>query len=551
MKFVRIGEDIQEYGKAIPDMMLTNEIKQSEAYKAFIDYSTGLVPPKKTRGKGSQGKKSGVTLKPTSVEMSNDSDLESAKRQTSSRRKSKKKVSISADDNIIPEPDVALELGKSISLTEAEEEEAARRVHTTHERLVTEFDEPSGIQTLTPEEQIVADTMQALKARKKISKSQPHTRGSSEGTGVSPEVSDELIVILTTSSEETGTKPEVLDDVKKKNDDNDDRSIDITEIDDDEETDDEFVHGDEYVHDDVGEKMKDAEVTETGKDDEEINDAEMTDAKKTKEVNGDNKKAELPLTSSSLSISLGFGNQFLNLSSDKSPVRIIKDSTDAEINSLLDIQIQQEVLLIQSPTLLNVHVSIIPKQSVPIVSPSTTLSSPPFVTNITPVLQQQTTPIPTPPITTVAPNVTTTFLDPLPAIVQRVSVPPAVKKYLGSSVGDALQKKEILFKMIQESKSYEKYQTHKELYDALMMSMIQDEDHLDRLFPDQPKQKKRDHGNSSPKTSKSNKPVHAEESGVVPIEEVIMDAANDNVVIDVNQLQDDSEPKIDKDPKND
>ncbi|GJT20870.1 hypothetical protein Tco_0890807 [Tanacetum coccineum] len=58
-------------------------------------------------------------------------------------------------------------------------------------------------------------------------------------------------------------------------------------------------------------------------------------------------------------------------------------------------------------------------------------------------------------------------------------------------------------------------------------------------------------GNSSPKTSKSDKPVHAEESGVVPIEEVIMDATNDNVVIDVDQLQDDSEPKTDKDPNND
>ncbi|GJT20869.1 hypothetical protein Tco_0890806 [Tanacetum coccineum] len=340
-----IGEDIQEYGKAIPDMMLTNEIMQSEAYMAFIDYSTGLVQPKKTKGKGLQGKKSGVTLKPTSAEISYDSDLESAKRQTSSRRTSKKKVSISADDNIIQEPDVSLELGKSISLTEAEEEEAARRVHATHERLVTESDEPSGmnrltrrrttgvviqdipnfpkkisvdqsqklkgIQTLTPEEQIAADMMQALKARKKISRSQPHTGGSSEGTSVSPGVSDESTVILTTSSEGTSTKLEVPDEVstndeEEKNDDDDDRSIDIAEIDDDKETYDEFVHGDEYVHGNVGEEMKDTEVIETGKDDEEINDAKVTYAKKTKEVNGDKKKAKLPLTSSSLSISSCF-----------------------------------------------------------------------------------------------------------------------------------------------------------------------------------------------------------------------------------------------------
>ncbi|GKA20081.1 hypothetical protein Tco_0700070, partial [Tanacetum coccineum] len=318
--------------------------------------------------------KSAVTLNPASVEVSDDSDPKPARRQTDSRRKSKKKVSISADDNIILELNVALELGKSISLTKAKEEEAARRVYATHERLVTESDEPSGMnkptgrrrkigvviqdtpnvpkkisvdqsqklkgsQTLTPKEQLAADTLQALKASKKISRSQPYTRGSSEGTGSEEEseyseeenVNEEIEWVSTNNKEE------------KNDDDDDDRSIDIAKMDDDEETDDEFVHGDEYVHDDVDEEMKDVEVTETGKDDEEINDAENTDAKKTKEVKDDNMKVKLPPTSSTLSVSLGFGNQFLNLSSDKSLVRIIKDSKDAEINSLLDIQIQQEI----------------------------------------------------------------------------------------------------------------------------------------------------------------------------------------------------------------
>ncbi|GJX01676.1 hypothetical protein Tco_0185589 [Tanacetum coccineum] len=111
---------------------------------------------------------------------------------------------------------------------------------------------------------------------------------------------------------------------------------------------------------------------------------------------------ELPPTSSSLSISSGFSNQFLNLSYD--------------------------ISLIQSPTLLNVLVSVIPEQPVTALSPalttenpvSTFLSHPPSVTTITPV-QQQITPIPTPPITTVAPSVTTIVPDLLPAIVQRLS----------------------------------------------------------------------------------------------------------------------------------
>ncbi|GKE73905.1 hypothetical protein Tco_1535946, partial [Tanacetum coccineum] len=155
----------------------------------------------------------------------------------------KKKVTITADDNIIPEPDVALELGKSISLTEAAKQVAARQVHATHVRIVTEpvleparrrpsgiafrdtssvskkmSSDPSqklkGVQTLTPEEQIAADMMKALKESKKTSRRQPGTGGSSEGTGVSPWVPDESTVIHATSSEGTGTKPGVPDEEK-------------------------------------------------------------------------------------------------------------------------------------------------------------------------------------------------------------------------------------------------------------------------------------------------------------------------------------------------
>ncbi|GKF65752.1 hypothetical protein Tco_0192269 [Tanacetum coccineum] len=80
----------------------------------FIKYSTGQIPPKKSRGK--------------------------ARKRTDSRRVVKKKVTISVVDKIIPDPDVALELGKSISLTEPTEEEDVRQVHATHARIMTESD---------------------------------------------------------------------------------------------------------------------------------------------------------------------------------------------------------------------------------------------------------------------------------------------------------------------------------------------------------------------------------------------------------------------------
>ncbi|GJR87287.1 retrovirus-related pol polyprotein from transposon TNT 1-94 [Tanacetum coccineum] len=354
------------------------------------------------------------------------------------RRKSKKKVSISADDNIIPEPDVAKELGNSMSLTEAEEEEVARRVHATHERLVTEFDperarrsskrRPSGIafrdtssvlkkkspdqsqklkgiQTLSTEEQLAVDMMQALKASIKSSMSQPHAEGLSEGTGVSPRVPDESTVILKTSSEGTEEESEYFeeetadeeikwlttdDEEVKKDDDEDDKSIDIEKTNDDKETDDKFVYGDEYVHDDVDEEMKDAEDTETGKDNEEITDAEKTEVTK-----GDLEQAgKLPLTSSSLSMPSGFGNKFLNLSFNTSLICTIKESVDTEINSLLDIQIQQEVPHFQSLSILTVPILVIPGPTIlspiheiPSVTPATTLPPHPSITNLTPILQ--------------------------------------------------------------------------------------------------------------------------------------------------------------------
>ncbi|GKC67427.1 hypothetical protein Tco_1100025 [Tanacetum coccineum] len=455
----------------------------------FIKYSTRLIPPKKSRGKGSQGKKSADTSKLASVEVSNESDSKPVRKRTGSRRVIKKKVLISAEDNIILEPDAALELRKSMSLTEAAEEEAARQVYATHERIKISPDsshKQKGIRTLTAKEQLVADIMQALKASRKSSRSQPHVGGSSKGTGTKPEVLDESIGILSTSHEGTGTKPGDPDKVQeenvdeeidwvysneeeeKKDDDDDDKSIDIEETN-DEETDDEFVRGDEYVQENVDEEMKDAEVDVTRNGDQQMTDTTKADAEKSEEVKDDNKKAELPPSSSSLSVSSGFGNQFLNLSSDKSIVGNLKDTTDAEINSLLDVQIQQEILHIQSPSILTVPVSVIsepavlsPIPEIPTVT-STTTPPPHYVSTISHVLQHTTTPIPTPPITTVAPAVTT-ILDPLPAIIQRVSVlekdvqelkevdhttthlallrseiPSAVNAYLGSSLGDALQ----------------------------------------------------------------------------------------------------------------
>ncbi|GJU95416.1 hypothetical protein Tco_1320172, partial [Tanacetum coccineum] len=99
----------------------------------FILYSTGQIPPKKSRGKGLQGKKTANTPE-ESVDVSDESEPEPLIRRKTSSRRVKKKATISVNDNIVPEPDITLELGKSISLTKA----AARQVHATHARIISE-----------------------------------------------------------------------------------------------------------------------------------------------------------------------------------------------------------------------------------------------------------------------------------------------------------------------------------------------------------------------------------------------------------------------------
>ncbi|GJS76947.1 hypothetical protein Tco_0726828 [Tanacetum coccineum] len=86
-------------------------------------------------------------------------------------------------------------------------------------------------------------------------------------------------------------------------------------------------------------EMKDAEVEESDKGKEKVTDLAKEEAENTSEAKDDTKKTEHPPSSSSLSVSSGFGDQFLKLSSDSSLVSTVKDSVDTYVSSLLDIPI--------------------------------------------------------------------------------------------------------------------------------------------------------------------------------------------------------------------
>nr|GEV66987.1 uncharacterized mitochondrial protein AtMg00810-like [Tanacetum cinerariifolium] len=530
----RIDEDYQDYGLSIPETMMTKAIKQFESYQMFITYSTCQIPPKKSKDKGSQRKKTTDDSQETiNVYKEFEPKPEPVKRKTSNKRRLMKKVTLSADDNIISDDlENALELGKIV--TESVLEPTKRR----KSRKVT-FDTPKklkGVPSLTPKEQEAVKIMQALKESKKTSKRQPCTGGSSEGTGTISGVPNESIVVYATSSEGTGTKPGVPDEGKDITEEN---VILEWESEQESEYSKEDKLDDEEKDDKEGEEMLNAKVDDYVKGDEEVTNAVKTNAEKTLEVKDDAKKTKIPLTSSSLSVSSGFGDQFLKLSSDPSLVSTIMDATNAEINSLLEVKIQSEVPHIQSPSMLRVLVFVIFEPSVltPIQeSPSkaiVTTLAPPSVSTTPSVPQETTTPILTPIITTNALIITTTISESDALSVDENAIDKGVADTVQDhktkhdddedddddySQSGPNQSKKTKRRRTKDSKSSKKRSTTKEI----------------------PK------GKAPFKGFKTGKSASAKEPVEEPIAEVVMDDTGDDVVHDDDQPQDASEPKIAK-----
>ncbi|GJW18434.1 hypothetical protein Tco_0025870 [Tanacetum coccineum] len=304
LKFISKGELTQVYGMYIPNEMMNDEIKNSVAYQTYLALSTGIKPPKKG-------------------------------------------------------------IGQSMSLTEAKIAVKNDDLHETHASLVIGREETSKV-----DKDVIP-------------------KGSSEGSGSKPEVSDEPKgksicssegaeeVILSSDDERTESEKEAVESKKadkqtaNKKEVHSDEEMHIEE--EEEQTVDEQyneqVHDDEEMHDD-DKKHDDGKVVDDEKEDEEMVDAEKVNAKKLEEVKVENEQArdgqadkddhakvdtgeddkagalisvtqneklELPLSTSSLSLSSDYCNQFLNLSSDVSLVSSVKETADTDINSLLDV----------------------------------------------------------------------------------------------------------------------------------------------------------------------------------------------------------------------
>nr|GEZ47815.1 hypothetical protein [Tanacetum cinerariifolium] len=572
----------------------------------FIKYLTNLIPPKKSRGKGSKGKKTTKESHET-VNVSEESEPEPTKKKTYSKRKDKKKVTLSADDNIISnDPDVALELAKSISQTKAEEAEAARKVHATHARIMIESVPESakkksggrssksvviqdtlstpkskpatsktklkGDPSITPQEQEATNIMQALKESNKTSRDNQVLEAQMKELVVNQGGSDEENYI-------TGEKV-ILEwgdeqDCEFSNDDNDD-------VEKDDKDGDAYDEGDDHVSDtqDAGD-----EDDENESDEDEIykykirvrkdEDAAKEEAEKTSKAKDDAKKTELPPSSSSLFVSSGFWDQFFKLSSDSSLVSTVKDSADTY---------KVSILVIPETTNLSPILEVVTGTPVSSAVPS------PQVTPIILTVQQTPTPIPTPPITTDAPTIITTIIESKALFAVELRVAKLKKEHLSeltkkpTPIAEQESEKSPLEILKIKKEQAKKNPANHRLYHALIEALIEDENAMDKGVTDTVKDHKRKHDddehppagpNQGKKTkrrrtkesrsskkpsttkqtpkgetptigSKTSKFALTKEPVEKPIAEVIVDDAGDDVVHDDDQPQDTLEPKTRK-----
>nr|GFA99881.1 hypothetical protein [Tanacetum cinerariifolium] len=124
LKFVNKGEDHPKYGMSIPDVMMSDTIRNSAHYAKYLARSTGTqssVPTRRRRGKG--------TISRKNVEVK----VHTKKTKDRVRRRNRY---ITIADNVVKDPDHAIELAVSTSLDEAETLEEERRLHERHASLL-------------------------------------------------------------------------------------------------------------------------------------------------------------------------------------------------------------------------------------------------------------------------------------------------------------------------------------------------------------------------------------------------------------------------------
>ncbi|GJY35559.1 hypothetical protein Tco_0420937 [Tanacetum coccineum] len=375
LRFVSRKEASQIYVVVLPECLTSPEMKESKAYKTYLGYATGVVPPKVARN----FKKASPSKKDSDLVPVDEEPVKKGKRLKTPAKKSTSKP--------------ATALTEEAPIKEVKKK-SLRDFYKTH---------PSGSGTIAEDPPSVEKITPTV---------------TSEGTGDKPGVLDVTKDDSTESESESwgndeddsNNEQESSNDESEPKNDSEEQASDSEqeeESDYDDQEEEEFVHTPSPT-DDKDDDNLESESDDVSEGDEEMDDTtnqfdDDVDARLKESTQTDKeifqvvdnahvtittvaKKTEDPVASSSLSSDLA--SKFLNFSDIP--------QADAEIVSPLDVHVHHEVPRTEAPTLLTVPVSVIPESS-------------PVFTNIpqsshtftpTPI---QTTPTPPPTIETTNP----------------------------------------------------------------------------------------------------------------------------------------------------
>ncbi|GJY14049.1 hypothetical protein Tco_0383358 [Tanacetum coccineum] len=330
LRFVSRREASRIYRAVLPECLTSPEMKESKAYKTYLGYATGEVPPKVAR----KFKKASPSKKESELVPGDEEPIKKGKRlKTPAKNYASKPATVA--------------LSEKAKMKEARMK-SLMDFHKTH---------PSGSGTVAENPPSVEKITPTV---------------TSKGSGDKPGVPD------VTNDDSSKSEYESWGNDEDDNEESDDNDQEEKEFDQENESeDDEMKSDEEQGIDDTTDQFDDyadarlEELTETATRivQGEGNDTEMTEAQQGNEklettqeqvvedahviISTIPKKSEVPVTSFSRSSNLA--SKFLNFSDIP--------QTDAKIVSPLDVHVHHEVPRTQAPTLITIPVSVIPESS--------------------------------------------------------------------------------------------------------------------------------------------------------------------------------------------
>ncbi|GKB97411.1 hypothetical protein Tco_0983548, partial [Tanacetum coccineum] len=389
-------EASQIYGAILPECLTSLEMKESKAYKTYLGFATGVVPPKAARKfkKVSSSIKDNVPIPEDEEPVKKGNRLKTAAKksaykpatgivirepamETKSKRKEKEIVDVAYGKGIELLSDVALT--KEAQMKEVHKKSLRDFFKTHPSGSGTVAEDPPSVAKITPP--VTSEGTSDIPGVPVVT-NDDSSKSESESWGNDEDNSNEEHVSSDEGSKEENESNKQASDSEQEEESKDDDHEENKDDDDLELESNDETEGDEEKDDTTDQFYDDADArlekpTETATRIVQGEDAHVT-------ISTVTKRTEVLVTSSSRSSDLA--SKFINFSDIP--------HTDAEIVSPLDVPVHHEVPRTQAPTLLSIPVSVIPESS-PVFTnfpqSSHTFTPTPILATLTPPLTIQTT----------------------------------------------------------------------------------------------------------------------------------------------------------------